>query len=550
LRARNDKILGYRGDEDQMTLTRRALLEQIGTVGGLGATYLAMEALGEAIPTPANAENFALPTGSGNGRSVAILGAGIAGLVAAYELQRAGYRVTVLEARERVGGRVWTIRGGDRIVQTGRSDQRAAFDPGLYFNAGAARIPSTHRAILGYARRFGVPLEAFVNVNRSAGWDFGGKVQPERRMINDMRGQIGELLAKAIDQNALDNLASRHDLDIIRHFLGPYAQVGDGGVYVPQGSSGYATEGGGYSTAPKALPPLPLGELLPVPAALSRGSMALPYLFENIWDMQAAMLQPVGGMDRIAHAIYAQVKPLVQLGTPITHIGRNGDRVRIVHGGGSRVLEADFCICTLPMPILARLSADFSSEKKKAFSAVGYSISVKAAFEAPRFWETRDSIYGGLAWTDRLNENVMYPSGGYHDAKGILVAAYCGGWTRTDNPKAFADLSHEERLRVCRESVEALHPGQSDLLRKGVTVAWGLTPWSEGVGARWPGGLTSVIARPPEYAELLRPEGPIVFAGEHLSYQPTWQEGAVLSAHEALKLVQSMSAERPRAAAA
>ena len=262
------------------------------------------------------------------------------------------------------------------------------------------------------------------------------------------------------------------------------------------------------------------------------------------------MLQPVGGMDRIAHAIYQQVKPLVQLDTPVTHIGRIGDRVRIVHGGGSRVLDADFCICTLPMPILSRIPADFSAAKKKALTAAGYSISVKAAFEAPRFWETRDSLYGGLAWTDRLNENVMYPSGGYHDAKGILVAAYCGGWTRPDNPKAFADLSHEERLRVCRESVEALHPGHSGLLRKGVTVAWGLTPWSEGVGARWPGGLTSVIARPPEYAELLKPEGPIVFAGEHLSYQPTWQEGAVLSAHEALKLVHAMTTERPSAAAA
>jgi monoamine oxidase len=152
-----------------MALTRRALLERIGTVGGLGAAYMAMETLGLAVPTPAGAENFVLPTGSGNGRSVIILGAGIAGLVSAYELQRAGYRVTVLEARDRIGGRVWTIHGGDRIVQTGRPDQRAEFDDGLYFNAGAARIPSTHRVMLSYARKFGVPLEVMVNANRSAG---------------------------------------------------------------------------------------------------------------------------------------------------------------------------------------------------------------------------------------------------------------------------------------------------------------------------------------------------------------------------------------------
>src|SRR5215213_10202130 len=124
-----------------MALTRRALLEQVGAVGGAGAAYLAMEALRLAIPTPAGAENFQLPNTSGNGRSVVILGAGIAGLVSAYELQRAGYRVTVLEARDRIGGRVWTIRGTDRIVHTGRADHRASFSPGHYFNAGAARIP-------------------------------------------------------------------------------------------------------------------------------------------------------------------------------------------------------------------------------------------------------------------------------------------------------------------------------------------------------------------------------------------------------------------------
>src|SRR5512144_273214 len=177
-----------------MALTRRALLEQIGTIGGAGATYLAMEAMGLAIPTPAGAENFELPPRSGNGRSVVILGAGIAGLVSAYELQRAGYQVTVLEARDRIGGRVWTIRGGERIVQTGRPTQRSTFDPGLYFNAGAARIPSTHRVILGYARRFGVQMETFVNVNRSAGWDFAGKVHPERRMVEDLFGHVTELL--------------------------------------------------------------------------------------------------------------------------------------------------------------------------------------------------------------------------------------------------------------------------------------------------------------------------------------------------------------------
>ena len=525
-----------------MTLTRRTLLEQIGAIGGLGAAYTAMEALGLAIPTPAEAENFAVPRGSGSGNSVVILGAGIAGLVSAYELHRAGYRVTVLEARDRIGGRAWTIRGGDRIVQAGRPDQRAEFSDGLYFNAGPARIPSTHRAILGYARRLGVPMEVMVNTNRNAGWDIGGQVQPERRMVNDMRGRMAELLAKAIDQGALDQAVPKGELEMIRQFLAPYAEIAASGAYVPEGRSGYSVQGGGYDTAPVALPPLAWKELLPRPAAESRGSIALPYLFEHIWDMQATMLQPVGGMDRIAYAIYEKVKPLVRLNTPISEIRRAGDRVRILHG--AEVTEADYCICTLPAKVLARIPADFSPAKKSAIASVDYRAHVKVAFESPRFWERQDSIYGGLAWTDRLNENIIYPSGGYNDATGVLVASYCGGWTRPENPQAFQGLSHDERFQVCRDSVEALHPGNSRHLGKGVTVAWGITPYSEGGGAIWPGGLIGMGTRGAEYAELLKPEGPIIFAGEHLSYQPAWQEGAVLSAQEAMKLVSSMVAER------
>ena len=533
-----------------MALTRRALLEQVGRVGGISAAYLAMEALGLAVPTPVGAENFELPPASGSGISVIILGAGIAGLISAYELQRAGYRVAVLEARDRIGGRVWTIRGGDRIVQTGRPDQQARFDAGLYFNAGAARIPSTHRVILGYARRFGVPMETFVNVNRNAGWDFGGKVHQERRMVNDMRGHLGELLAKAIDAHALDQQVPKGELETIRQFLVPYAQLDGHGRYTPFGSSGYLVEGGGYARAPVPLPPLPWEELFPGAAGRNLlGSIVLPYLFEHIWDMQSTMLQPVGGMDRIAHAIYERVKPVVRLRTPVTSITRAGNRVRIEHGPGGQMIEADYCICTLPMPIMARMATDFSAAKKAAFTAGRQLQSVKLAFEAPRFWETDDFVYGGSAWTDRLNENLIYPSDRFGAPKGVLVGAYAAGWTNPDNPQAFAALSHEQRFRISRASIEALHPGKSRLLDKGVTVAWGLTPYSETVGAIWSGGPMGLVERGPAYAELLKPEGPIVFAGEHLSYQGTWQEGAALSAHEALKIVASMAKEKTGSAA-
>ena len=518
-----------------MALTRRTLLQRIGTVGGAGAAYLAMEAMGLAIPTPAGAENFSLPPAIGPRRSVVVLGAGIAGLVSAYELRRAGYQVTVLEARDRIGGRVWTVRGGDRIAQIGRADQRAAFDPGLYFNAGAARIPATHRIILGYARRFGVALEPFVNVNRSAGWDYAGRVIPERRMVNDMRGRLGELLAKAIDSHALDAGVSRDELAVVREFLASYANLGADGKYRPRGSSGWAEPRGGYLHHGELLPPLTLKELLPNAAA------AFPYGFEYLADQQAPLLQPVGGMDRIAHAIYEQVKPSVRLDSPVNAIRRAGQRVRIELAGGA--VDADYCVCALPATILSKIPNDFSAAKKAALQNVPYLKSVKVAFESPRFWEEDDGVYGGLAWTDRPNETVMYPSDGFGTRKGVLVAAYAAGWGDAGSAERFGRLSEADRLRLSRASVEAFHPGKSRLLAKGVSVAWGLVPWSEGAGAIGPDFDDSPpgVARGPRYRELVKPEGPIVFAGEHLSYVGLWQEGAALAAHEAVKIVQQMA---------
>src|SRR5262245_55954245 len=75
-------------------------------------------------------------------KKIVIVGAGIAGLVAAYELQHAGYDVTLLEARDRVGGRILTVR--------------EPFSNGLYAEAGAMRLPSTHKLTQAYIEKLGL----------------------------------------------------------------------------------------------------------------------------------------------------------------------------------------------------------------------------------------------------------------------------------------------------------------------------------------------------------------------------------------------------------
>jgi monoamine oxidase len=522
-----------------VSLTRRAFLERLGLAGGVGATYLGMQAMGLLNTPPAAANPFMLPPQSGAGRSVVVLGAGIAGLVSAYELQRAGWNVTVLEARDRVAGRVWTVRGGDRIVQNGRPDQICQFGEGLYLNAGAARIPHTHHAILGYAKQLRVPVEVMVNANRAARIAAGDLVITHGQLINDVRGGVSELLSKAINRGGLDHVMTPGDKTLMRQFLSFYGELAESGEYMPRGRSGFVELPGAYRTSGRFLPRKRLSELL------SHRSLGLPLLFEEFFDMQAPMFQPVGGMDRIAHALYEEVRPAVRLNSPVTAIRRTGEGVRIHHGPGDQVVEADYCVCTFPLNLLEKIPADFSPAKKAAIRGVPYTSGTKVAFEAPRFWED-EGIHGGLAWTDAPNENLIYPSDRLLADRGVLVAGYSVGFNGPDSPTRFAAMSHEERFRLCREQVERLHPGKSQFLERPATVAWRLTPWSEGVGPNHPDFFQET--RPARYDELLKPEGPIVFAGEHLSYLLFWQEGAALSAHAALARLHEIAAA-PAAAA-
>src|SRR5437868_7041071 len=120
--------------------TRRQFLMRVGQAGGYSAAFTTMQTLG-LMPMAASAASVPdLPADSGRGVKVVVLGGGIAGLVSAYEMGKAGFQCSLLEARERPGGRVWTVRNGAAIDSTNAPRQTASYAAGNYFNAGAARI--------------------------------------------------------------------------------------------------------------------------------------------------------------------------------------------------------------------------------------------------------------------------------------------------------------------------------------------------------------------------------------------------------------------------
>src|SRR6202046_4739580 len=192
--------------EGSSSLSRRQLLRMIGAAAGGSAMYQAMSTVGFAAESPDQGPIDL--QGAPRGASVVILGAGMAGMTAAYELRNAGYQVQVLEFNSRAGGRNWSLRGGDSYTELGGFTQQCGFDKDLYINPGPWRIPYHHRGMMNYCKRLGVALEPFLQVNHNAylhGREaFGGKPQRLRTVKADYDGHIAELLAKAARRHALD----------------------------------------------------------------------------------------------------------------------------------------------------------------------------------------------------------------------------------------------------------------------------------------------------------------------------------------------------------
>ncbi len=503
------------------------MLTRIGLAAGSVAMYQAMTRLGHAQGT-----DFAGPPALGGvkpGTTVLVLGAGLAGMLAAYELRRAGYSVRVLEYQNRSGGRNMTLRGGDSLTELGGATQHIGFAPGNYINPGPWRIPYHHQAILHYCRAFGVALEPFIEVNHNAYLhdtaSFGGAPQRYRHILGDFTGYTAELLAKAINQRGLDlpvRADEKHDLLASLRAWGlldrDYAYTAEMGSL----RRGFARDqGGGSEGAPTPSQPLPR-------AAIMKSGLAQYLSFNMLNDFQTTMFQPVGGMDMIGRAFARQLGDIVTHNVKVTHIHQDDAGVTVTYsdaasGGAVAQATAEYCVCTIPLPVLSQIDVQVGTAMQSAIAAVPYASSVKIGLEFKRrFWEEDEQIYGGITFTDLPISVMSYPSHGYFSAgPAVVLGGYMFGPAAYD----FAGMEPAERVRAAVAQGAQIHEQYPEEFANGVGVAWSRMPWTLGCCSMW-----SEEARRVHYRALTTMDGRIVLAGEHASYVGCWQEGALLSA--------------------
>jgi monoamine oxidase len=476
-----------------MPTNRREFLKLAGFVAG--GLYLSSDPLW-ALP-----QNVAQRQGSA--KRVVILGAGLAGLSAGWELKNAGHDVTILEAQLRPGGRVHTIREG--------------FSDDLYAEAGAARIPISHTITREWIKHFGLELEPFVPTELSQVALLKGKrvkipadkpldmsqvpldLTPEERKIglDDLdEHYYGELLKKIGEATSED-----WPPEIMR-----LADVSMADFLRKRGASDDAIH---YMM-------------------LGFGQAAALYMIrENSFILSGAKSKIKGGTDQLPRAFAAKLSDGIRYGCVVEHIERGEGRVRVSYRRAGLLdhVEAETVICTIPYGVLRRIAVtpEWTPEKRKVIDNLYYGPVVRTTFQVRRrYWE--DEGLNGFGSSDK-NFVVWHPTHGKPGRRGLLQA-----YVFEDYAHQLSELSEGDRMERMIGDMDEVHPGLRLHLETVVTKCWLNDPWQRGAYTVYLPGQQEW------YAETCKREGRVWFAGEHTSPWPGWMQGALASgigvAHE------------------
>jgi monoamine oxidase len=455
--------------------------------------------------------------------TIAVVGAGLAGLSAAYELIRAGHRVIVVEASRRPGGRCYTLR--------------EPFAPGQYAEAGAMRFPSSHRLLFAYLDRFGIATRSFEALNPAGLYALGGvrarmdavfadplsaphrarrlwneSIEPLVRRYRTVQAQGG---------NAWPALVEEYNELTLRDFL-----VESGWTEQDIAAIGLVGLGlGGY------------GALM---------NMAFLELFRlSLLGSDEALHEIVGGADQLPRALIERppspglpaLAESVRYGAKLRglHQDRSSVTLAVHTAAGPETIVADYVLVTVPFPLLRFVDAEprFSPGKTRAINELHYFSSTKVFLQfRSRFWEHEPYQCAGMVVTD-LPIRALYlpqPSAtAQHDTRSVVLASY----TWESEARVWEALSPEDRVKEALRQVGIIFPAALDEFEVGASVVWNDPAlFAGGAFAQYAPGQRGVL-----YNDIVSPEGRVHFAGEHTSFEHGWMEGAIESGlREALAL--------------
>ncbi|MFO1482961.1 MAG: FAD-dependent oxidoreductase [Verrucomicrobiaceae bacterium] len=461
---------------------------------------------------------------------VIIAGAGLAGLCAAYELEKRGHECVILEADgSHIGGRVRTLRLQD----------------GLYGEAGAMRVPESHQITRHYLKELGVALQPFVYTNLNAFCYLRGH-RARLKDVDSLKKHFAlsdreKMMSpadiwKASVENRVKKFSEAEKADLLAKSLTTPAVQGLDHLSLRQ-----LLERDGFSEEAIEFASVIWGQEALLDSAATEH---LREEMENVWNLSFDEI--VGGTDCFATAFVEKLKSKPRTGCEIIRLEQGADgkhaaavfRNRANNGAEERE-EGDFLICTLPCPVLGRIETPgFSGDKVRSIRQLVYDSSTKVlAMTKRRFWETDDGIYGGGTFTDLPTATTYYPANNAQ-AKDPAVSAkpsiFLASYSWGQQARRMGVLEPAMQRDVVLTHLSKVHPqlAEPDMVTRTIGWSWDRHPWSGGAFAWFNPGQQSTLHR-----HLLEPEGRIHFAGEHASLAHTWMQGALESALRAVKEV-------------
>jgi monoamine oxidase len=462
------------------------------------------------------------------GKLVTILGAGIAGLVAAYELERLGHQVDIMEGSLRIGGRVWTHRFGD--------------DPdSAYGELGAMRIPSEHKHVLHYIHEMGLSdkLCKFVTVfeEQNALMNIQGKIfrmkdaprifqQRYQRIFSDTRYSektklFAAWLKTIVDTISPGNLRDSLECDLSSKLMDELERLDLEPYFNDDGET------------------IDLHSFIKAnPSLRVRCSKALDmFLSDILVETSHDLLQLEGGMDQLINRLAAAVKAPIKFNQKVVGLDVHEDHVKLsfLEEGQLRARHCDYVLCTIPFSIVRQMElSGFDNGKLAAIHNTVYCPATKVLFHcAQPFWQ-KDGIRGGASFSDEGIRQIYYPSvKGSSSSGSTLLASYTIG----DDADHLGMMSEQDRYAYVKKTVSKLHPEieAPGMVLDTAMIAWGNYKWSAGgCSIPWGGDITSKSNQHIHYLEAARPQKTLFFAGEHCSRFPAWLQGAIESSIEAV----------------
>lgn len=457
------------------------------------------------------------------GKRITILGAGIAGLVAAYELERMGHDVEILEGSPRIGGRIWTHRFGNEPDTP-------------YAELGAMRIPSYHQHTLHYVEEMGLSdkLCKFVTVfeEQNAFMNLEGKIvrmkDAPKLLIERYQGIFTDerynkqtrlfaaWLKTIVDTISPASLRQSFEQDLHSHLMDELERLDLSSYFSEDGETinlqAFIKENPGFR---------------------ARCSKALDmFLSDIVIETGSDLLQIKGGSEQLIHRLVKSIKAPIACNHEVTaiRVRPNYTEIDYLENGQKHTRICEYVLCTIPFTVLRQMElSGFDERKLASIRDTVYCPATKVAFHTKEaFWQKQD-INGGASFSGDSVRQTYYPSVKFNPERGsVMLASYTIG----DYADTLGNMSEHERHNYVKTVVSKVHPElqSDDMVAQEASIAWGNYKWSAGgCTVHWDEENHTV-----NYLEAARPQYNLFFAGEHCSKYPAWIQGSIESALEAV----------------